>query len=111
MILAAGYTDRWFEGGFITFMSGAAEGLQAAIKRDEMEAARRVLTLWRPIPAAVGIGDTVRIVAGCDKRAQTCREKFDNMLNFQGFPDIPGDDWLMSVPRSGDDDAGGSLTR
>lgn len=111
MTLAAGYTDRWFEGGFISFRSGAAEGLQAVIKRDEMDGTSRVLTLWQPIPVAVGVGDAVRIIAGCDKRAQTCREKFDNMLNFQGFPDIPGDDWLMSVPRSDDDDTGGSLTR
>tara|TARA_R110002110_G_scaffold84071_1_gene218318 strand:+ start:769 stop:1653 length:885 start_codon:yes stop_codon:yes gene_type:complete len=111
MTLAAGYTDRWFEGGFISFRSGAAEGLQAVIKRDEMDGTSRVLTLWQPIPVAVRVGDTVRIIAGCDKRAQTCREKFDNMLNFQGFPDIPGDDWLMSVPRSDDDDTGGSLTR
>tara|TARA_R110002072_G_scaffold184588_1_gene341116 strand:+ start:439 stop:1323 length:885 start_codon:yes stop_codon:yes gene_type:complete len=111
MKLAAEYTDRWFEGGFISFRSGAADGLQAAIKRDEMDGTSRILTLWQPIPVAVGVGDAVRIIAGCDKRAQTCREKFDNMMNFQGFPDIPGDDWLMSVPRSDDDDTGGSLTR
>ncbi len=111
LALTATYTDRWFEGGFITFKSGAAKGLQAVIKRDEVVDAKRVLTLWRPMPADIVVGDAVRIVAGCDKRAETCRVKFDNLVNFQGFPDIPGDDWLMSVPRSGDDDTGGSLTR
>lgn len=110
-VLAATYTDRWFEGGFVEFKSGDANGLQAVIKDDEIVGNSRVLTLWRPMPAEVVVGDQVRIIAGCDKRAETCRVKFDNLVNFQGFPDIPGDDWLLSVPRSDDDDTGGSLTR
>lgn len=66
---------------------------------------------WRPEPAALAVGDDVRLIAGCDKRAENCRVKFDNLVNFQGFPDIPGEDWLMSVPRSDDDETGGSLVR
>lgn len=111
MKLNAIFTDRWFEGGVIAFRSGTANGLQAAIKKDEIVGNKRVVTLWRPMPAAIALGDNVRLTAGCDKRAETCRVKFSNLLNFQGFPDIPGDDWLMSVPRSDDDDSGGSLTR
>jgi hypothetical protein len=40
----------------------------------------------------------VRLTAGCDKRMETCRLKFSNLLNFRGFPDIPGDDWLVAHP-------------
>ncbi|MFT6426340.1 MAG: hypothetical protein ACJAYH_002126 [Celeribacter sp.] len=36
--------------------------------------------------------------------------KFDNFLNFQGFPHIPGEDWLTSYPQSSDLNEGGSLT-
>lgn len=111
MSLAETFTDRWFEGGFIQFKTGNAKGLSAVIKKDEIIDGLRVLTLWRPVPAKVAEGNQVRIVAGCDRRAETCRVKFDNLVNFQGFPDIPGDDWLMSVPRADDDDAGGSLSR
>lgn len=111
MTPTATYTDRWFEGGFISFHSGAAKGLKAVIKKDQTINGKRVLTLWRPVPAAVAVGDDVRILAGCDKRAETCRVKFSNLVNFQGFPDIPGDDWLMSVPRADNDDSGGSLVR
>ncbi len=32
--------------------------------------------------------------ATCDRRFATCRDVFHNHLNFQGFPDIPGDDFL-----------------
>jgi uncharacterized phage protein (TIGR02218 family) len=50
----------------------------------------------------------VRIEAGCDRRAKTCRLKFANFDNFRGFPDIPGEDWLVSYPVRGKGNSGGS---
>ena len=44
----------------------------------------------------------------CDKRWATCTGVFDNGVNFQGFPDIPGDDYLAVYPREGDRHDGGS---
>ncbi|MFD2844660.1 phage BR0599 family protein [Paracoccus cavernae] len=41
-------------------------------------------------------GDQVRLSAGCDKRAETCRLKFANFLNFRGFPHLPTEDWLLA---------------
>ena len=32
--------------------------------------------------------------ATCDKAVSTCRDVFSNAVNFQGFPDTPGDDFL-----------------
>lgn len=46
--------------------------------------------------------------ASCDKRWTTCRATFDNGANFQGFPDIPGDDFLTAVPVQGGRNDGGS---
>ena len=108
---APAFNDRWFEQGLLTVVDGAAKGLTGAIKLDTKDGSWRDLTLWSALRAPLAAGNTVRIVAGCDRRAETCRVKFDNMLNFRGFPDIPGEDWLISVPRSGDDGDGGSLTR
>lgn len=39
--------------------------------------------------------------AVCDKRWATCVGTFANGANFQGFPDIPGDDFLMAAPVEG----------
>lgn len=39
--------------------------------------------------------------AGCDKRWTTCVQTFANGANFQGFPDIPGDDFLTAAPIEG----------
>ena len=44
----------------------------------------------------------------CDKRWSTCVGTFANGINFQGFPDIPGDDFLMAVPAPGRRNDGGS---
>jgi len=45
---------------------------------------------------------------GCDKRLSTCRARFDNVLNFRGFPAIPGDDFLTAYPGEGERHDGGS---
>lgn len=44
----------------------------------------------------------------CDKRWATCRSKFANGANFQGFPDAPGDDFLAAAPVQGGRNDGGS---
>ena len=50
----------------------------------------------------------VRLTAGCDKRLETCRFKFNNLLNFRGFPDVPEDDWLIVNPARAGAKSGGS---
>ena len=76
-------------------MSGAAEGLVGSVKRDRVLDGRRVVELWEPLRALVRAGDLLRLTAGCDKRFGTCRLKFNNLVNYQGFPDIPEEDWIM----------------
>ena len=105
------YDAGWFEDGLCVVQSGNAAGLQVAIKSDVTDGDQRLITLWALFAHPLQAGDTLRFIAGCDKRADTCREKFANLINFQGFPDIPGDDWLVSVPRSDQPNTGGSLTR
>ena len=106
-----GFNDGWFAGGFLEVLTGPAAGLREVIKRDRIEGSARRVTLWQPLRSALAPGDQFRLIAGCDRRAETCREKFANLTNFQGFPHIPGEDWLMAVPRSGGGNTGGSRSR
>ena len=104
------YDQRWFERGRLEVLSGAAQGLVGIVKNDRWLDDGREIELWQGLRLAVAPGDLVRLEAGCDKRMETCRLKFQNLLNFQGFPHIPGEDWLMSYPvKSGVND-GGSLS-
>lgn len=104
------FDARWFERGRIRVVTGAGAGLVGVIKHDQFAVSgARVIELWEPLRAVIAPGDVVRIEVGCDKRSETCRLKFNNYVNFRGFPDIPGEDWLMSVPTGQGDESGGSL--
>jgi hypothetical protein len=107
----SGFEDRWFEKGRLKALSGAASGVIGIIKNDRIIGDQRFVELWQSIGPKLGVGDRVRLEAGCDKRGETCRLKFDNFLNFRGFPDIPGDQWLTSYPISSQANDGGSLVR
>ncbi|MBT9384259.1 DUF2163 domain-containing protein [Pseudooceanicola sp. CBS1P-1] len=108
----AGLTSHeagWFARGMMHILDGTAAGVTVPVKRDWMEGATRVIELWTPLSVDPGPSPAVRLEAGCDKRLATCRDKFANVLNHQGFPDIPGDDWLMVVPSRSGQSSGGSL--
>ncbi|MEI4233320.1 DUF2163 domain-containing protein [Roseovarius sp. D22-M7] len=106
-----GFAEDWFRNGVVRVQDGAASGLVGLIKRDRMDGAGRVIELWHPLGATVAPGDRLRIQAGCDKRMATCQFKFDNLANFQGFPDIPGDDWTITDPTKSQRLDGGSRRR
>lgn len=102
------FEDGWFQRGSLTVLTGAAAGLSGSIKRDRSTTTGRAFDLWQALGAVVAIGDTVRITAGCDKRFGTCRAKFANAVNFQGFPDIPEEDWMLVYPQRAKSLGGGS---
>ena len=103
--------DHWFERGRVTVKSGAAAGLIGLVKFDREQGGQRVVELWVDFELAPVVGDLVRLEAGCDKLAATCKAKFNNFLNFRGFPDLPGEDWLTSYPVPSQTNDGGSLVR
>lgn len=95
------YEAGWFERGSLLVLSGEAEGLGATVKNDTaLPNGGREIELWQGLGIAPGAGDRVRLVAGCDKRAVTCRDKFSNFVNFRGFPHLPSEDWIMA-PQAG----------
>ncbi len=104
----AAFASGWFKRGRLDVLSGSASGLWSSIKTDQKTAGGREITMWSSIGGGLALGDRVRLTAGCDKRMRTCRLKFNNLLNFQGFPDLPGEDWMMAVPKKSNPNKGGS---
>jgi uncharacterized phage protein (TIGR02218 family) len=103
------FSDGWFAQGVLTWLSGDNAGTRGSVKIDRLAAGARRLTLWQAPGGPVRPGDRFWVAAGCDKRAETCRNKFDNFLNFRGFPHIPGDDWVTAYPKDGATHDGASL--
>ncbi|WP_299358153.1 DUF2163 domain-containing protein [uncultured Paracoccus sp.] len=98
---AAEQEPGWFEDGVLTVLDGVAHGLRGAIKRDRQVGVLRRIELWADLGLVPAAGDRVRLTAGCDKRPETCRTKFENYLNFRGFPHLPPEDWLIAPKQVG----------
>jgi uncharacterized phage protein (TIGR02218 family) len=92
---AAAQPDGWYRSGVLRF------GVQLGFIIGHVGA---TITLSRPMPElATALANptldpvtgapqpiAVDIAPGCDLRAETCAAKFGNLLNFGGFPSIPG---------------------
>ena len=85
----------YFAEGVITFTSGPLTGFEQKVKAFE----GGVFTLSLPMYQAIDLGTTFTVVAGCRKRlAEDCFTKFNNVLNFQGEPHLPGIDVITAQP-------------
>lgn len=86
--------------GFIAEIDGPLAALERVVGR----------TYGRGCDAVLGDNRCRAVPAGrsCDKRFETCVQVFANGLNFRGFPEIPGDDFLTVVPATGRRHDGGS---
>ena len=77
---------RWFEQGYVHFLSGALTGLRRTIKSCSGDG---VFQLLLPLPSIPAVGDVFKAYPGCDKTQATCTNKFHNVRNFLGFPYVP----------------------
>jgi uncharacterized phage protein (TIGR02218 family) len=96
-----GFADGWFTAGKLTFIGGANAGLSVEVK-DHRKGSDVAFVLWQPMPEPIVAGDTFVVSAGCDKRFETCRARFNNAVNFRGFPHIPGNDFIIAHPLPGE---------
>jgi uncharacterized phage protein (TIGR02218 family) len=102
------YADDFFNLGTVSPLTGAnAGGLPVEIV--DWSAAGAV-ELFTPLVATPAIGDTFTIKNGCSKARKsdavgvpTCLT-YNNVVNFRGFPEIPGSDQVLraAIPGEGD---------
>jgi uncharacterized phage protein (TIGR02218 family) len=94
------FDDGWFSAGKLGFASGANVGLSVEVKSHRKDGTV-TFDLWQAMPEPIQAGDAFTVTAGCDKRFPTCHDRFDNVVNFRGFPHIPGNDFVVSYPVQG----------
>ncbi|MEM6676980.1 MAG: phage BR0599 family protein, partial [Pseudomonadota bacterium] len=105
------FAEGLFAAGRLVWTSGANLGAEQHVRRHAVRDGTVLLETWLAPPLEVAIGDTFRVEAGCDRRFETCRDRFANALAFAGFPHIPGDDVAIGYPSEGGSHDGGSLFR
>lgn len=75
----------WFTQGVVEFLEGANVGIKRTVRLHE--AGALILTL--PLIDMPEIGESIRVYPGCDKRLDTCTNRFDNRSRFRGAPFVP----------------------
>lgn len=105
----AAFDAGWFTGGLLSFTSGANTGKSMEITAHRKLGGLDHFDLWQPLVGPIDVGNAITITAGCNKRFETCQSKFGNHLNFQGFPHIPGTDFMLSYPNKGEGNDGSNL--
>ncbi len=73
--------------------SGANAGQKCEVKRYQAPQ----FTLSEPYAQPIQVGDGYSVIAGCDKRFDTCSGRFLNALNFRGRPHVPGTDRILKT--------------
>ncbi|MDO5606112.1 MAG: DUF2163 domain-containing protein [Paracoccus sp. (in: a-proteobacteria)] len=94
------FASGWFAFGTLTWTSGTNAGRQAEVALHDAATGITTITLLEAPVRAIAPDDAFTVNAGCDKRAETCRAKFANMVNFRGFPHIPGQDAIIRYAKS-----------
>lgn len=87
-----------FASGLMTFTGGANTGLSMEVKEyihASDTGGQFVLVL--PMPYTVSDGDGYSLTKGCDKTLATCKQRFDNLLNYRGEPHVPGLDRMLET--------------
>ena len=92
--------------GRLTWTDGANAARTAEVASHTISGGERHIALLEAPVRPIEPGDDFDVRAGCDKRPETCRDRFANVLNFRGFPHIPGQDTVIRYPNRGDANSG-----
>lgn len=104
-----GFPSHWFTNGKVTWTSGNNAGATSEVRLFTLAGGNPQVELWLPPGASLTVGDAFYINAGCDKQFGTCRFKFNNAVNFRGFPYMPSNDRIVAYPDQDAVNDGGSL--
>lgn len=99
--LAKAFEPGYFARGALALLDGAEPGPRFAIQSHDRVGADERIVLWSSPVAPIEAGAQARIYAGCDKSPEACAWKFGNIVNFRGFPHMPGNDVVVAYPKAG----------
>lgn len=96
------YANDYFNAGTVEALTGDLAGTDPVEIFDWTVGG--AITLFAPLAEAPAIGDTFTVKRGCGKSRQDCIDR-NNILNFRGFPEVPGSDQILraTIPGQGGD--------
>lgn len=90
--------EGYFGRGVVTWTTGANTGVRSEVK--EYDPVTGTVVLWNLLPSPASPGDAFTISPGCTlaKDGDMGCVYWGNLINFGGFPDVPGDDATAETP-------------
>lgn len=85
---ASSQSDTYFSTGVLTFTNGLNNGLVVDVKQHTVDSYGSQFEFYVPTIFDIQVGDTFSVIAGCDKSVDACKTKFNNVVNFGGFPHL-----------------------
>ena len=99
--LSPAKANAYFQYGSVYVRTGDNRLFEREIKNNT----GNVITLQRPFPLTIAVNDTVTLIAGCTRTRAACKTFVNannpsgtNIENFQGFPDVPGNNKVFQYP-------------
>lgn len=90
--------EGFFSHGLITFTSGPSKGRSMEIRAHTVVSGVDRFFLLLPMEWPINDENEFTVRRGCNQLLATCRDVFDNVVNFRGFPDVPGFDKITWYP-------------
>lgn len=81
------FSADYFGAGTIEITTGDNAGLKPL--EIKSHAADGTIATFEPFYYLPQVGDTAKLIPGCRKRLEDCRDKWSNVVNFFGFTNIP----------------------
>jgi uncharacterized phage protein (TIGR02218 family) len=86
-----GPTD-YYGAGIVAWVTGLNAGIK--VEAASFDAGAFVLSI--ALPFNIAAGDTFAVIPGCRHRLlPDCKAKFNNVVNFRGFPHVPLNDFIV----------------
>jgi uncharacterized phage protein (TIGR02218 family) len=85
--------DNFYNGGILTWTTGKNKNIKIEVKGSLLSLG--TIELHQKMIYEIQLGDSFKIYRGCDKSIETCKNTFNNVVNFRGFPHVPGRDKLF----------------
>lgn len=87
--------SQWANGRVI-WQTGRNAGVTCEVK--SVDFAEGTVELWALAPFLPELGDELVLQPGCDLSESTCKNVYNNLINFGGFAEVPGNDALAQTP-------------
>jgi uncharacterized phage protein (TIGR02218 family) len=93
-ITATTEDDDWASNGYVQWTSGGNNAVTNLVKIHSVDAnpvIGEAVELLIPTTRPIQVGDTLKVLGGCDHTMGACFAKFSNQANFGGFPNMQPD--------------------